>query len=133
MFRQYNDTILIVLILSQIIIIFLILLDRSERQKNKILIDVNKKLEKENALLRFSIPRLTTLAEQNSDKIDQRGKQIDQINRYLGEVLQISNLIGFKDEGLNAAEIIEELKEKIQWAEKTREYQEDRDEYFQSD
>lgn len=133
MFGQYNDLVLTILILGQITIIYLIASDRSEKQKNKILSDTNRKLEKENALLRFSIPRLTMLVEQNSERINQRGKQVDQINTYLGEVLQISNLIRFEDKGLDPTAIIEELKEKIRWAEETRKHQSNNTDYFQAD
>lgn len=120
MFGQYNDLILILLGLGQVAIICLLLLRRSDSKKRKILLVRNRNLEKENDTLRFTIPRLVMLSRQNADDIEQRGKQIDQINTYLGEVLGVSNLIGFDNEKLNAAEFIEELREKIKWAEETR-------------
>jgi len=125
MFGNYNDLILVLLILGQVATIYLIVLSRSESdsKKNKILITNNTKLKKENNTLRFSIPRLIQLAEQIVDNDKERKIQVQQIQGYLGEVLEISNLIGFDNKDLSAADVIEALKTKIKWAEETRKYQ----------
>lgn len=132
MFGKYNDLILMMLILGQLTIICLILSDRSEKSKNKILATTNRTLEKKVALYEFSLPRITMLVDQLVDDVKQRGKQIDQINRYLGEVLEISNLIGFERKEMNADDIIQELKERLKWAEEARKYQISPD-YFDPD
>lgn len=133
MFGKYADLILVALILGQATVICLLLLSRSATENRKILAAKNKKLEKENSTLKFVLPRLVKLVEQNRDDLEQRGKQIDQVNTYLGDVLGISDLVGFDREELTAADIVQELKEKIKWAEETRKVKEkskdDRDYY----
>lgn len=133
MFGKYNDLILAVLILGQITIIYLIASDRSEKQKNKVLADTNRNLERENALLRFSIPRLTMLVQGFSESDNRRKKQVEQIQKYLGEVLEISNLISFEEQGLDPTVVIDELKERLRWAEETRKHQSNNTDYFQAD
>lgn len=124
MFGKYADLILVALILGQATVICLLLLSRSATENRKILAAKNKKLEKENSTLKFVLPRLVKLVEQNRDDLEQRGKQIDQVNTYLGDVLGISDLVGFDREELTAADIVQELKEKIKWAEETRKVKE---------
>jgi len=128
MFGNYTDLVLVVVIATQAAIIYLIILGCSADNENKILMATNKNLEKENNTLRFSIPRLTKLTEQlvNNDK--ERTIQVQQIQRYLGEVLEISDLIGFDNKDFNAADVIEELKAKVKWAEERRKYQMNQDE-----
>lgn len=132
MFGKYDDFVLIGLVVGQLVIISLIIIDRFERKKNKMLKDENRLLERENYLLR-SLPELLAIVEQNSKVLKNRGDQIDQIHQYFSEVLQISNLISCHEKNADPTIVIAELRERIRWAEETRNYHAENIVYYQPD
>jgi len=132
MFGKYEDLVLIGLILGQFVTITLIVLSCFDKNQKKILKNENRLLERENYLLR-SLPELLTIVEQNSKVLKNRGDQIDQINQYLSEVLQISNLISCHEKGADPTIVIAEIRARIRWAEATRKHHFENIVYYQPD
>jgi hypothetical protein len=130
MFENYEDFILILLILAQARNLILEFTNRSKNKTNQQIINSCAYLNPKIKDFFSSFPRFIRLVERNSELIDQRGKQVDQINDYLAKVLYISNLIDCEKSGLDTDAIITELRERIKWAEETRKHQAENTEYY---
>ncbi len=124
MISKYVDLILWVSILGAMLTIYLIFLVnnltkelKNLRKINELLGKVNGGLAKENKVWRVDAPKILMIGEINADDIKCLKEQVALINRWLADVLNISNLIPSKEAGIEASDIIDELKQRIKWNE----------------
>jgi superfamily I DNA/RNA helicase len=134
MFNQYADLILLIATTVEaltilVVILLLIKVDNLEKI-NKRIIKRNITLRDENIGWRSTIPRTIRVGEANAKDIKTLSEQQQHLNKFMGQVLNISNLIPNEELGIEASDIIEELRERVKWAEELEKYKETDEENF---
>lgn len=137
MFTQYGDLFLlagaIAVMFNTYLIIHLLKEIKELKRVNKELVDRNKKLNKVNGIWRFDAPQILRVTELNAEEIKCLKEQMDLVNKWLGDVLNISNLIPSKESGIEATDVIEELRQRRKWYEELQEKQIDESNFYQGD
>lgn len=137
MFNQYADLILLIATLVEVLTIILIIVLLQEvkalKETNAILKTREERAVKENLNWRAIIPKTIRLSEANAQDIKDLSGQQQILNRFVGEVLNVSNLIPNKEFGVEVSDIIEELRERVQWAQELEKYQADNNDFYQGD
>lgn len=137
MFNQYADLILLIATLVEVLTIILIIVLLQEvkalKETNAILKTREERAVKENLNWRAIIPKTIRLSEANAQDIKDLSGQQQILNRFVGEVLNVSNLIPNKEFGVEVSDIIEELRERVQWAQELEKYQTDNNDFYQGD
>ncbi len=137
MFTQYGDLFLlagaIAVMFNTYLIIHLLKEIKELKRVNKELVDRNKKLNKVNGIWRFDAPQILRVTELNAEEIKCLKEQMDLVNKWLGDVLNISNLMPSKESGIEATDVIEELRQRRKWYEELQEKQIDESNFYQGD
>lgn len=138
MFNQYADLILLlattVKVLTILVVIMLLIKVDKLEKINKKVIKRNTTLSDENIGWRSIIPRTIRVGEANARDIKALSEQQQHLNKYMGQVLGVSNLIPNEELGIEASDIIEELRERVKWAEELEKYQEtDENNFYKGD
>ena len=137
MFNQYADLILLIATIVEILTIVLIVILLQEvkvlKKTNAILKAKEERAAKENISWRNIIPKAIRLGEANAKDIKDLSGQQQILNRFVGEVLNVSNLIPNKEFGVEVADVIEELRERVQWAQELAKYQADNNDFYKGD
>jgi len=101
---------------------------------NKLLTKENRRLDKENNLWRTDAPKILKVGELNANNIKDLKEQVFLINKWLVDVLNISSLIPAKEAGIEASDIIDQLKQNIKWNEEiARRRDEDENDFYKGD
>lgn len=136
MFTQYADLILlisaIVQLLTMILIIALLKRVYKVENDNKNLRTENTKLYTKNVYLSTTKNKVFRAIALNAEEIECLKSQMALVNRWLGEVLNISNLIPNKEQGIEMSDIIEEWRQRIKWSEEINQDLDD-DDFYQGD
>lgn len=136
MFTQYTDLILlisaIVQLLTMILIIALLKRVYKVENDNKNLRTENTKLYTKNVYLNTTKNKVFRAIALNAEEIECLKSQMALVNRWLGEVLNISNLIPNKEQGIEMSDIIEEWRQRIKWSEEINQDLDD-DDFYQGD
>lgn len=90
----------------------------------------NIRLKKKNSVWRVEAPRILRIGELNASNIKDLNEQQQLLNKYLGQVLNVSNLIPNKELGIEASDIIEELRQRVRWNEEVEAQHHDEEEYY---
>ncbi|TAG98742.1 MAG: hypothetical protein EAZ18_00255 [Oscillatoriales cyanobacterium] len=120
MFYIYTDVIIIVAVLGFFVIFFFVIWKYSEinilkKEVNKIKSSVLKATQRI-SLLEVSSVKVLNIITLNVDNIECNKQQIAQIQKYLVDVLQVSNLIGCAERDIEPSDLIEELRSRVEWA-----------------
>lgn len=136
MFTQYADLTLLISAIVQLLIMILIiaLLKRVYKVENdnKNLRTENTKLYTKNVYLSTTKNKVFRAITLNAEEIERLKSQMALVNRWLGEVLNISNLIPNKEQGIEMSDIIEEWRQRIKWSEEINQDLDD-DDFYQGD
>lgn len=100
------------------------------KQANRHLSEENKRLNKKNSVWRIEAPKILRIGELNADSIKDLNAQQQMLNKYLGDVLNVSNLIPNKELGVEASDIIEELRQRVKWNTEIEAQHHDEEEYY---
>ena len=101
---------------------------------NKLLTKENRRLDKENNLWRTDAPKILKVGELNANNIKDLKEQVFLINKWLVDVLNISSLIPAKEAGIEASDIIDQLKQNIKWNEEiARRRDENENDFYKGD
>ena len=134
---KYDLTLIAVLFITvglTVIIVIAILTEiKSLKQIIKELVDINKKLRDKDKKYSQEIPRIVRAIDLILEDISNNKEQIGQLHKWLGTVLNISNLIPNESEGIDAACIIDELRERVKWAEEVEKQNIDEENYYKGD
>lgn len=136
MFNKYADLILFVAIAVEIIQIYFII--KLLRKNNK-LETINKKLREEigifnkgNGTARSTSSRIFMAMQLNAQDIASLKGQMNHVNKWLGDVLNISNLM-HNEENKEVTNIIEELRQSVEWAKEIEKQKVDEQNYYKGD
>ena len=131
---NYDLTLIAVLFIAvglTVIIVIAILTEiKGLKQIIKELVDINKKLRDKDKKYSQEIPRIIRAIDLILEDISNNKEQIGQLHKWLGTVLNISNLIPNESEGIDAACIIDELRERVKWAEEVDKQNVDEENYY---
>ncbi|MEG4149266.1 hypothetical protein [Microcoleus sp. Pol12B5] len=117
-----------------IFLIVILLRDlKTVKAANAILKTREERAVKENITWRNIIPKTIRLSEANAENIKTLSGQQQILNRFVGEVLNVSNLIPNKEFGVEVSDIIEELRERVRWAQELEKYQSNNNDFYQGD
>ena len=134
---KYDLTLIAVLFITvglTVIIVIAILTEiKSLKQIIKELVDINKKLRDKDKKYSQEIPRIVRVIDLILEDISNNKEQIGQLHKWLGTVLNISNLIPNESEGIDTAYIIDELRERVKWAEEVEKQNIDEENYYKGD
>ena len=134
---NYDLTLIAVLFIAvglTVIIVIAILTEiKGLKQIIKELVDINKKLRDKDRKYSQEIPRIVRAIDLILEDISNNKEQIGQLHKWLGTVLNISNLIPNESEGIDAACIIDELRERVKWAEEVEKQNIDEENYYKGD
>ncbi len=137
MLTQYADLILLIATIVEILTIFLIIVLLREIKTLKKINAISRLREeravKENISWRSMIPKTIRIGEANAENIKTLSGQQQILNRFVGEVLNVSNLIPNKEFGVEVSDIIEELRARVKWAQELEKYQANNDDFYQGD
>lgn len=100
------------------------------KQIIKELVDINKKLRDKDKKYAQEVPRIIRAIDLILSNVSNNKKQIGQLHKWLGMVLNISNLIPNESEGIDATCIINELRERVKWAEEVEKRNVDEENYY---
>jgi hypothetical protein len=120
MLFTYADAIIIVAIVEFFVILFFIFWKYSEI--NILKKDINRikswipKGTQRISLLEVSNVKTLNIMSLSIDNIECSKQQIAQIQKYLVDVLQVSNLIGCTERDIEPSDLIEELRARVEWA-----------------
>lgn len=137
MFTQYADLILLMMTIIETLTIFLVIMllnkvNRLERI-NKLLQSRETSIVTENVGWRTIIPKAIRVSTLNAEDIKSIKEQQALVNRWLGEVLNISNLIPAKEYGIEVSDIIEELRQRVKWQEEIERQQLNDSDFYKGD
>ena len=131
---NYDLTLIAVLFIAvglTVIIVIAILTEiKGLKQIIKELVDINKKLRDKDKKYSQEVPRMIRAIDLILEDISNNKEQIGQLHKWLGTVLNISNLIPNESEGIDAACIIDELRERVKWAEEVDKQNVDEENYY---
>lgn len=134
---NYDLTLIAVLFIAvglTVIIVIAILTEiKGLKQIIKELVDINKRLRDKDRKYSQEIPRIVRAIDLILEDISNNKEQIGQLHKWLGTVLNISNLIPNESEGIDAACIIDELRERVKWAEEVDKQNVDEENYYKGD
>ena len=134
---NYDLTLIAVLFIAvglTVIIVIAILTEiKGLKQIIKELVDINKKLRDKDKKYSQEVPRMIRAIDLILEDISNNKEQIGQLHKWLGTVLNISNLIPNESEGIDAACIIDELRERVKWAEEVDKQNVDEENYYKGD
>lgn len=136
MFNQYAYLILLIATIVIVAISLIIVLLReikTLKETNAILRVREERAVKENIIWRNIIPKTIRLSETNAKDIKDLSEQQQILNRFVGQVLNVSNLIPNKEFGVEVSDIIEELRERVHWAQELEKYQSNNNDFYQGD
>jgi|GEM_PF-6798010 len=102
------------------------------KQENKLIKNESRKLNANNKVLHSSIARILIVVQSGADEIVCLRQQMNQVHQWLGEVLSISNLIR-SEEGIDNTTVIEELRQRVKWAEEEEHQRVDDRDYYKGD
>ena len=100
------------------------------KQTIKELVDINKKLRDKDKKYAQEVPRIIRAIDLILSNVSNNKEQIGQLHKWLGMVLNISNLIPNESEGIDATYIIDELRERVKWAEEVEKRNVDEENYY---
>lgn len=100
---------------------------------NTNLLKANKKLNEKNSIWRIEAPKILRVGELNANNIRDLSDQQQLLNKFVGEVLNVSNLIPSKELGIETIHIIEELRQRVQWAEEVEKHQVNDSDFYTGD
>jgi hypothetical protein len=107
---------------------------QKEIKKLKKTDEINARINVRNSVWRIEAPKILKIGELNANSIKDLSEQQQLLNRYLGEVLNVSNLIPSKELGIEAIDIIEDLRQRVKWHAEIEEAQKiDEDNYYKGD
>ena len=131
---NYDLTLIAVLFIAvglTVIIVIAILTEiKGLKQIIKELVDINKKLRDKDKKYSQEVPRIVRAIDLILEDISNNKEQIGQLHKWLGTVLNISNLIPNESEGIDATCIIDELRERVKWAEEVDKQNVDEENYY---
>ena len=134
---KYDSMLIAVLFIAvglTVIIVIAVLTEiKGLKQIIKELVDINKKLRDKDKKYSQEIPRIVRAIDLILEDISNNKEQIGQLHKWLGTVLNISNLIPNESEGIDAACIIDELRERVKWAEEVEKQNIDERNYYEGD
>lgn len=136
MFNQYAYLILLIaaIVIAAISLIIVLLREiKTLKETNAILRVREERAVKENIIWRNIIPKTIRLSETNAKDIKDLSEQQQILNRFVGQVLNVSNLIPNKEFGVEVSDIIEELRERVHWAQELEKYQSNNNDFYQGD
>ena len=137
MFGKYEDLVLVVLLsgllVSIILIIILLTSVINLKKDNNRLKEKNRRMEAKVDFLRITASRIFLVIDSNASAIVLLRKQMNQVHRWLGEVLSISNLIRDDDGAVNSGVLIEELRDQVKWEHEREQRQVDENDYYKGD
>jgi hypothetical protein len=136
MFNKYADLILLIIVLIEVVRIYLTikahkknseLLTKEKREKDK-LIEIILELNPNKTTAATANSRNLQLMILNTERINTLEQQMTLINYWLAE-LNISNLIPAKDRDPNIDNIIEEMRQRVDWVKKRQQNINEKDFY----
>ena len=134
MFGKYEDLVLVALLsglLVSIILIIILLTSVIDLKKdNNRLKEKNRRMEAKVDFLRITASRIFLVIDSNASAIVLLRKQMNQVHRWLGEVLSISGLICDDDGAVNSGVLIEELRDQVKWEHEREQRQVDENDYY---
>ena len=113
-----------------IIVVAILVQLKSLKLSIKELIDINKKLKNKDKKYSQEVPRIIRVLDLILADNANTEKQMSQLHKWLGAVLNISNLIPNESEGIDAVCIIDELRERVKWAEEVEKQNVDEENYY---
>lgn len=133
----HGDLILMIVSVGVVLIAIIVIMLLKEIKNLKLiiteLIDINTKIRKKTLDHSQDIPRLIRAVDLNVRDISNIKEQMKQVHHWLGEVLNISNLIPNEDKGISAAWIVDELRQRRKWNEELESRRIDDEEYYKGD
>lgn len=134
MFLNSNtDAILFVLTIFVSYNTFANINQQKEIKKLKKTDEINARINVRNSVWRIEAPKILKIGELNANSIKDLSEQQQLLNRYLGEVLNVSNLIPNKELGIEAIDIIEDLRQRVKWHAEIEAQKIDEDNYYKGD
>ena len=131
---NYDLTLIAVLFIAvglTVIIVIAILTEiKGLKQIIKELVSINKKLRDKDRKYSQEVPRIVRVIDLILKDNSITKEQMAQLHKWLGAVLNISNLIPNESEGIDAACIIDELRERVKWAEEVDKQNIDEENYY---
>jgi hypothetical protein len=137
---EYVWQVLLIIILAAIIIVILFVNWLSRRlfsvsRKLVLMENENRQIRSESHLAKVVATRNTVLAQSQGEKIECLEAQMSQVHHWLGDVLQISNLIRCEtgENTVETADVVELLREKIEWQKEVDLQSQDNSNYYKGD
>ncbi len=135
MLEKYADLIILILglglVIAIILIVFLFKAVNLLQSENKLIKRENRKIKSENTIFHTTISRILQVIQSNADEINCLRQQMNQVHQWLGEVLSVSNLIRSEKDGIDSNIVIEELRQRVKWAEEKKAQRIDDDDYYE--
>jgi len=137
MFTQYVDLILLIIVITVFLLLLLVIIVLNKvnnvEKENKSLRLQNATFRTQNIFLHNTHLKFLQAVGLNVEDISTLKQQMNLVNRWLGEVLNISNLIASKENGIETADIINELKQRIAWYEEVSQNRVSDNEFYKGD
>lgn len=136
MLEKYEDVVPLILFLLAIglitsigLIVILFNTITVLKKENLLIKKETRRVNMQNKKLRGTVTKILIVVQSGAEEIVCLRQQMNQVHQWLGEVLNISNLIR-SEEGIDNTVAIEELRQRVGWAEQIeRQRVDDRDFY----
>lgn len=93
----------------------------------------NKKLNEKNSIWRLEAPKILRIGELNANNIKDLSDQQQRLNIYVGQVLGGSKIIEKKEIGVETIDLIEEMRQRVQWAKEVEKHQVNNSDFYSGD
>lgn len=134
MFLNSNtDAILFVLTIFVSYNTFASINQQKEIKKLKKTDEINAKVNARNSLWRIEAPKILKIGELNANNIKDLSEQQQRLNTYMGQVLGISKIIEKKEIGIETIDLIEEMRQRVQWGKELEKHQVNDSDFYTGD
>lgn len=137
MLSQYADLVLLIIVVTIFLLLLLVIILLNKvnnvEKENKSLRLQNTTFRTQNIFLHNTHLKMLQVVGLNVEDIKSLKQQMALVNKWLGEVLNISNLIPNKEQGIESSDIINELRQRINWYEEVGKYRIDDSDFYKGD
>lgn len=91
----------------------------------------NKELRRENNKIQATAKRIFSVVKLHDDDLECTKIQMAQVHHWLGDVLNISNLIEFPEQYIMSSDVIESLQQRVAWEKEAKQNKPDNADYYE--
>ncbi|MEG3877650.1 hypothetical protein QT972_09745 [Microcoleus sp. herbarium7] len=92
----------------------------------------NKELRRENKKIEATAKRIFSVVKLHDDDLECAKMQMAQVHHWLGDVLNISNLIDFPEQYVTSSTVIESLQQRVEWEKEIKQKEPNNADYYES-